>query len=384
MYHHDVLYGSWEVPSIIEDLIHTKESARMRRISQSTIPHAISPKGPMANRFEHGMGVAFLAEKAIGQNEKIDEKNANLLRASALLHDAGNPPFSHLSEYFLREMLNLDGESFLSEILKNSETEQVLKQYGLDPIDVVAMVTGMYKPFSEILCGSLDIDNLDNVARAMYYFGLKHARGTFRDLAFSYHWNGDEWSLPTNMFNPAREWKEARRSVYEYIYSDVHLASGMMLYRAVELAFMNGEITKDFFRMHDDEAFMYLQRECSQSTQSLIERLTRWQWYSEVVRIETSRPTSTLRDIAGSWRSRGKLASMISDEFEIPAEDMCVYIGVGKDSRKIHLPFVSERARLFDVDDKTDISKTRLMVYVAKKYEPLQEVIKKYVVNHIG
>jgi HD superfamily phosphohydrolase len=378
MHYHDVLYGSWKVPSIIDDLIHTKEAVRIRRISQSTIPNVVSPKGPMASRFEHGMGVALLAEMVLRNNSALEEEHGNLLRASAFLHDAGNPPFSHLSEYFLHEVLGLNGETFLATILENSETKQVLLHYGLSCRDIVSVVTGSSKPLSDIVHGSMDIDNLDNVARAAYYFGLKIPRRTFLDVARAYRWCDASWCLDMQSLPDARLWKEARRVVYEYIYSETHLAAGMMLYRAEELAFLKGEIKKDFFLMNDGEAFSYLQKECNQATQCLIERLIRWQWYREVMRIEVSSQAAypNLQALASGWRGRNQLAEVIAKECQIAPESVCVYVGKGKDNRVITIPFISYDSTLYDAEGNGD-SITRLMVYVPEDiYHAKQERIK--------
>ena len=122
MRYYDALYNvEWELPKIVEKIIHTKEMARLRNITQGIMPNNLNVRGPLPSRFQHSMGVCILAKEVLNQNPKLFENgSSNLLTVSALLHDAGNPPFSHLSEPFLKEVTGHDGESFLIEILDGS------------------------------------------------------------------------------------------------------------------------------------------------------------------------------------------------------------------------------------------------------------------------
>src|SRR3989338_9730345 len=194
MIYKDVLYGEWELPEFLKKISQTKEMARLRGITQSSIPNTMNPCGAIPSRFHHGLGVAYLATKVSEKNPQISDY-AVLLRASALLHDAGNPPFSHLSEPFLMEMTGMNGESFLAEVLAGGETEKILEEYGLNLEQFVKFVTGEDKPLSDVLNGTMDIDNLDNVARYAYFTGQKGAKYDGVKIASSFRFSGSEWML---------------------------------------------------------------------------------------------------------------------------------------------------------------------------------------------
>src|SRR3989338_4475480 len=109
MRYYDAFYGEWELPEIVERIIHTKEMARLRNIVQGTLPNNLNVLGPFPSRFQHSMGVCYLAQEVLKQNSNVLKDFGMLLLVSALLHDGGNPPFSHLSEPFLKEATGYDG-----------------------------------------------------------------------------------------------------------------------------------------------------------------------------------------------------------------------------------------------------------------------------------
>lgn len=71
----DPLYGDWELPDFIEDLVHTSEMARLRGITQDVLPNRLLPYC-MHSRFEHGLGVCFLAFKIL-EKQPLFKKSKN-------------------------------------------------------------------------------------------------------------------------------------------------------------------------------------------------------------------------------------------------------------------------------------------------------------------
>lgn len=218
MIYKDPIYGFWEVPDFIECFLHTKEMERLRRISQVVLPNSILPIGTIPNRFLHGLGVCRLAMLVREKNQQFTQCE-KILPIAALLHDMGNCCLSHLGEYFLREMYGHDGETFLEVILRDSETEKILKKMGYDISQVIRLVAGKLSPFSDILNGSMDIDNLDNVGRYAKFANLD-VKFDAMLLAQSFRFVNSEWVLPISVFDEAMRWKKARKIVYKDIYSD--------------------------------------------------------------------------------------------------------------------------------------------------------------------
>lgn len=367
----DPLYGAWELPEFIEKISHTREMVRLRNIAQSVMPNCITPHGAIPSRFHHGLGVAYLATAVLKKNPILSDFQI-LLPLAGLLHDAGNPPFSHLGEYFLKELTGKDGESFLEDILDGSETEQVIKELGLKIPQILSLVTGKAKPFSEILNGSIDIDNLDNVGRFHLAAGLGRRPFDAVHISSSFRFDGKEWILIDECFDEVQKWKHARAAVYGVVYGDPHLNVSAMMFRAMELAFSENNLSRDFFFLDDLQALEFLLNRCNVMTARLVQRALRWEWYEEVVCFEFTNPTDKRASLASHWSSRKKLADSICQRFGIPYEDVCVYAGKGKDVKEVTTPFTNERG-----EKRYDNGLLAPYIYRIKVYTSLRYLSKK-------
>ena len=382
----DALYGEWELPDFLKRLAMTKEMVRLRNITQSVLPNDFMPRGPIPSRFQHGLGVARLAD-AVLENYPDPFDYKIFLLIAALLHDAGNPPFSHLCEPFLKEATGYDGESFLKVLLDGSEAEKILKEYKISVGEITAYVTGNARPFSDILNGSMDIDNLDNVGRYNLSANLGAEKFNAIKIASSFRLNHSGcfdnksgWFIldKDSVWEEAQKWKKARRIVYSSIYGTPHLSVAMMVYRAVEIAFFENEIGFDFFLFNDHEAIAYLLTKCNSRTRRLVEKARRWDWYEEIIAIETANPTLKLKELASNWKSRKYIADKLCERFSRGEPDaFCVYIGKGKDKRKIIVPFVYDTGdKRFDLCDDSPIY--RFKVWMDRKETVNRKELKYY------
>lgn len=385
MEYRDILYGEWELPEFLARICQTKEMERLRGITQGVLPYGLDPMGTMPSRFEHGLGVARLAMIVLESNKHLAEDYAILLTAAALLHDAGNPPFAHLTEHFLEDATEYDGETFLAEILCGSRTEQILREYGVAVESVVRLVAGEDSPVSEVLNGSMDIDNLDNIARYAHYTGLclNPYDATMISAAFRLGENG--WHLPLYLRDFVRRWQNARRAVYGMIYSEAHLRAAMMLYRAVELAYCGGALDRNFFKLDDASALNHLANgRSADGSELLVRRAKRWQWHDVVVSFayENEAPESTVK-LASSWRGRQKIANAVAEEFKLPRWAVTAYVGCGRDYRRIETPFRDEDGSLY-YDSDGDGKIYRVMVFCAPDFITRRESIREFVSSFIG
>ncbi len=370
MLYQDAMYGQVQLPHFIEELANTPEVQRLKLISLDVLPQScVSYK--VANRYEHSMGVAYLAQLAIAQNQ-LSKKDALLLSVSALLHDTGNPPFSHLSEPFLKKLTGKDGESFLEERLNGSQAWLFLCRAGLDLHDVVRCVTGHLKPLSVLINGSMDVDNLDNVGR---YWFTAHNEVLFdaQAIASSFRYHQDSWALSRNCLKEAKKWQKARQAVYGMIYEEPYLNARIIVYRAVEIAFYRGELTEDFFHLNDVQAMDFLLT-CNKDSAHLAQKFLDRQIYPELIAFKTIRPSLRLKAIAKDRYMRKALAEAICQECVMPQSAVCVYIGQGRDKRKIDLPFVGRNgSRYLDNGNYNPIY--RVKVYVDPEFENKKRVI---------
>lgn len=340
---HDRLYGPVPVSEGDWRLFQTPEMVRLRGVSLSAIPPPIIPISNPATRFEHSVGAGYLASIV----EKLPgfEWLAPNLRFATYGHDGATPPFSHLSEHFLVKHFGLTHEQYATNVLLNSAfAEEVARQGGNMEV-ILSLIQGRYKPWSDLLAGSLDSDNMDNVAR----YGL--STGTLRQRTYSpeklakgFVLRDDELYLSVGVADDVVAWAHARMAVYQFVYSPANLLPGSMIHRAIQLAFEHDEIDESFFRLTDAEAMLHLRR-CNKQTQTLIDRAHRWEEYLFVCDDNITNPSPRLRQFCEDKDSRSNFADAIANTFSLPREDVLVYAGKSRGVRKIHLELIDHMGK---------------------------------------
>ncbi|XP_062152541.1 uncharacterized protein LOC133860899 [Alnus glutinosa] len=111
---HDNVHGNIYLDPLSLKFIDTQQFQRLRDLKQLGVAHLVYP-GAMHSRFEHSLGVYWLAGEAVqklknyqGSELGIEPFDIQTVKLAGLLHDVGHGPFSHLFE---REFLPrvLDG-----------------------------------------------------------------------------------------------------------------------------------------------------------------------------------------------------------------------------------------------------------------------------------
>ena len=188
----DPIYGAilmdpWEL-----DVISTFEMLRLRYVMQLGPAHIVYP-GATHTRFQHCVGTNHLAQKSIRVvnycddldnacfkpfSDLLDEYQKKVFRATALLHDVGHPPTSHTIEYAIEQWIGLDHLALGKFLILNSGLTETLTRNGIEPKDIVNILTRqtndpIFSLLSDFLDHPLDIDKTDYLIRDAYFSGVQ-------------------------------------------------------------------------------------------------------------------------------------------------------------------------------------------------------------------
>jgi uncharacterized protein len=177
--HHDItLNGDKPEEQLIIELIDAPEFQRLRRIQQLGISF-FTFQGAEGSRFTHSVGVMHVASRLIGllseSNPAVAEQKAVVL-ASALLHDVGHGPFSHVTE----KILGYDHEDWSCRIISgDTEVRSILDKYqgGSNLSEkIVRVLKKTYQPkyVSHLISSQLDCDRFDYLLRDSYLTGTAY------------------------------------------------------------------------------------------------------------------------------------------------------------------------------------------------------------------
>ncbi|MCA9388609.1 HD domain-containing protein [Candidatus Berkelbacteria bacterium] len=335
----DRLYGQIDVNGRELKLLQTRQIAHLRNLSLSVVPPAFVAASTCATKFEHSLGVAYLARLLADDFEEISFE----IFCACLAHDCGTPPFSHTSEHLLYEVTGKNHEEFAIDVLQNSEFGDEVTKHG-DFSLVLDLIIGK-GTFGKLINGTIDLDNLDNSLRYGVSQGLIRGRLPYspEKIARAFRFRGGKICLVneldglTQVIN--REilgWISCREQIYQFAYGPVNLAAGLMLFRALDFAFRAGDIRPSFFKLTEAEAILYLLKEAAWKSRRLIEKLNCWRFY----RLAHNRVVdkSNLTHYLGSVRQlRGELADQLAKVLNVKDEEVIVYLGSGRTYKQIDL-----------------------------------------------
>jgi len=164
----DPIHKNIHVSDICIRFIDTPEVQRLRRIKQLGLTYLAYP-GATHTRFEHSLGVMYLADIF---SKNLDEYDQKLLKISALLHDVGHSPYSHDSEDVITRYTKETHED-IGRILDKETISSILEDIDLKKRDILDIIS-VKNPLGKILNGSIDIDKMDYLVRDSYYTGVTY------------------------------------------------------------------------------------------------------------------------------------------------------------------------------------------------------------------
>jgi len=183
----DPIHGFIPLSSDEAEIVETPVFQRLRGIRQLAFANLVYP-GALHTRFDHTLGVLYVTSQLCGVFNFSDE-DRRLVRLSALVHDLGHGPFSHVSESALeifadrtklQDRLQGDNPAKIHELL----TQDLLRM-DAGVTDVVGKSTlgkiisllshGYGEPvMKSVVSGPLDADKQDYLLRDTYFCGVKY------------------------------------------------------------------------------------------------------------------------------------------------------------------------------------------------------------------
>ncbi len=282
----DPLYGEFVLPPHLAQLALTPE---VRRLSQIRLLNTLTPSlatlGEL-RRYSHTLGVLYLCERNGAHGYSDEERKA--LGASVFLHDIGTPPFGHLLEYHLRELYGWSHEKVIHAVLygthapenkahqifgrRTIEFRSVLKKIGIS-LELVGQIVTSNHPLAALLFGTLDLDNLDNIARMSYALGFPGGSELAIRIApnLMVSRNSALVLSERNYRAAVKAWLTLRKSVYDVVAFDPStVAAQASLSEAIGIAIDKSEISENDWNLTDEQLIELLLK--NESTKSIISR----------------------------------------------------------------------------------------------------------------
>ena len=257
----DRLYGDIKFPEIILDLLNCPGLLRLKEVRMANNPFVAFPAFATASRYEHSIGVCYLAGicgDALGLNE-MDKME---LMIAGLYHDVGTPPFAHAMEEVLQAKFGFDHETNLKNLIIGTtgrfdgEFAQIFqgeglklrsvcqngaaRKLGIDLYRIADLSVGNPNDkLSPLINGNgMDLDNIDNIFRASSAMGLiSYNSGEIaKQLARAFVLKEDELFYDGGHLNEIHEWQRVRDVQYSAIFDSIDdFAYQTMIKKALRL-----------------------------------------------------------------------------------------------------------------------------------------------------
>jgi HD superfamily phosphohydrolase len=281
----DPVHGYVYITEFEKQIIDSYPVQRLRRLRQLAGAEYVYP-GANHTRFEHSVGVMYLAGKVIENPnimQRIDEGEAEMARIAALLHDVGHGPFSHVFEHLLDKKLNKTHEDMTEWIIMKSELKDLLSDCGYNPKEVGKLATGHAenrKAFlNQIISSAVDVDKLDFVVRDTHHTGAEYGYVDIFRLIHALDVLGENLAVDLGALSALESLIIARIESFKSIYFHrVGRAAQIMLAIAMEKA--NEELgltsfkTPEEYLAMDDYTLWTKLRHCKYSSE-IIKNLER-------------------------------------------------------------------------------------------------------------
>lgn len=277
-------------PAIILDLLDCPGLLRLRDVRMANNQFYAFPAFANSSRYEHSLGVCYLAG-ICAEHLGLRERDKIELMLAGLYHDVGTPPFAHAMEEVLQAEYGFDHEENLKNLiigdtgefdqdyaqiylgqslkLKSICQSKKARSLDIDPHRIARIAVGdKSEELSSLINGSeMDLDNIDNICRAVSAMGIITDAIDYASLAkkLAVSFVLKEGKILYNIENEAdiNQWLALRDIQYSEIYRSIDdFSYQAMIKKAIRLLRQpDGQLCldKNLWRLTDSEfTYQYL------------------------------------------------------------------------------------------------------------------------------
>ncbi len=316
----DSVHDHIEIEGVAEALLDTPTVQRLRHIKQLGTVQLVYPSANHT-RFEHSLGVYHLADRALAELG-IEGRQAERVRAAALLHDVGHGPFSHNIEDLTARHTGKYHDD-VDELLAEGEVGEVLRAHDLDPAHIAGLVAGEGQ-FGQLVSGELDVDRMDYLVRDAHHTGVPYGTIDTERLVRELTFVDGQLVLDEGNVQTAESLLLARALMNPTVYMHpVARISKAMLRRASERLLEATDIDAHELRRMDDHDLLVTLRQ-TPATEGFADRYGSRRLLKKAVWAE-------LQDVPESLLAAGHdeirdIESTIAERAELPVSDVIVEI----------------------------------------------------------
>jgi HD superfamily phosphohydrolase len=254
----DPVHGYVYITEAEKNIIDTYPMQRLRRLRQLAGSEYVYP-GANHTRFEHCLGVMYLAGHVLENpniSRIVNDEEVDMCRISALLHDCGHGPFSHVFEHLLIKELKKTHEDITSWIIEKSEVSDKLSKMGFNAKEVAGLAVGkLHKKnrafLDQIISSAVDVDKQDFIVRDTYHTGAEYGFIDVYRLIHALDVLGENLAVELGALSALEAFFIARIESFKSIYFHrVGRAAQIMLASAMDKA--NKELGLTSFRTPEE------------------------------------------------------------------------------------------------------------------------------------
>ena len=367
----DPIHGNITLSDIELRLLDTPQLQRMRRIKQNGLCYLIYP-AMNSTRFEHSLGVMHLAGRVADHLELGREEKINL-RIAGLLHDIGHCAFSHTSDAVLNK-IGISHEENSIQMIIRTEIADILKENGINPIEVTELITGRGR-FGKIISSEIDVDKMDYLIRDSYYAGVAYGIIDLERIIYGMKIIKGEMVINRGSLEAVESLLISRNMMYQTVYRHhTKRIVESMFSEALNDLLENGKVGYDEFLLMDDIDLVYVLRHSGGYSQDIMKRIDERRLFKTFFQENLSAVNENFRK--EMYENKHKIQERIADDYgiekgylllDMPESKMSEFMIKVEDSDG-ELRRIDEISNLAKVLEKSEIEKLNFCIYA-----PLEE-----------